>query len=271
MNAIDRPIRRVTVALDAGSDHHTALRQAAELAREMEAELCVVFVEESNLFRLCGLPAREIALGTGTWRQPDTRTLERELKARAVEARAGLERLAQAQRLTWSFQVWRGRMDEALKEAATHADLVTLGRRTRPVAEARPARRASRARPTPAPAPVVAFYEADSAAANRVLNVAARMARSALAPLVVVAPVPSSAAGRRVRAGVEQQLSDAGSVAVWHAIRPTRQSIFRALQDACARLVVIGADGPAVGAGLLDDMLQIANAEGLLVSGTGSS
>ncbi|MDP6706774.1 MAG: universal stress protein, partial [Alphaproteobacteria bacterium] len=107
--------RRVLVALDAGPGSRESLRRAAELADEMGAELSALFVEDANLFRLAGLPAAEIALGSGARRPFETRTLERELRARAAEARAELEEIARARQLAWSFQVWRGQMREALK------------------------------------------------------------------------------------------------------------------------------------------------------------
>ncbi len=98
--------RRVLVALDAGPDYLEPLARAAELAHEMEAELSALFIEDANLFRLVGLPAAEIALGSGARRPLEARTLERELRARAAEARASLEEIARARQLSWSFQVY---------------------------------------------------------------------------------------------------------------------------------------------------------------------
>lgn len=256
--------RRVLVALDSGPNYREPLARAAELAHEMEAELSALFIEDANLFRLVGLPATEIALGSATRRTLEARTLERELRARAAEARASLEEIARARELSWSFQVWRGQVREALREAAREADLVTLGRSTRPLARPRPR---PRHRPTPAPAPVVAFWEPGESGTEmeRILEVAVRMARAASAPLAIVAAVQSPARARRLRQVAEAWLAEAAISAGWRAVRPARESVLRALAQARPRLVVLEADGPAVREGLLDDILHAADAEGLLV------
>jgi len=264
----DRPFRRVLVALDAGPDYYGHLQRGAGLAQALGAELSVLFIEDDALFRLCGLSTVEIAFASRALRPMESRTLERELRARAAEARASVERIARVAELAWSFQVWRGRTDEALREAARHADLVSLSRALKPMAARRfrgvhaPATRI-------APVPVIAFHEAggDAATARRVLDVAGRVASSLAAPLTVVA-IGGSGRGQ-ARREAEARLADIGVEAQWRSIQPSKRSILRLLQRLPARLLVLDAHGPSVGGGLLDEMLQVSGAEGLLVGGRG--
>lgn len=267
MNGHERPIRRVLVALDAGPDYYAHLQRGAGLAQALGAELSVLFIEDVNLFRLCSLQTVEIAFASRAARPMESRTLERELRARAAEARASVERIARVAELAWSFQVWRGHADEALREASRHADLVSLSRALRPLAVKQ--LRGLHARATRiAPAPVIAFYEphVDAAVAARVLEIAARLALSLSAPLTVVATGGTRGQGRRA---AEARLAEVGVAARWHAIQPTRRSILRVLQHSPARLLVLGAHSPVMHQGFLDEMLQASGAEGLLVGGGG--
>lgn len=272
MYGSERSIRRVLVALDAGPDYYAALQRGAELARALGAELGVIFVEDVNLFRLCELPGVHIASGSRAWRRLETRALEHELRARAAEARASLERIAQVAELAWSFQVWRGRAGDVLREAARHADLVSLSRALRPLAVTRV--RGRRTSPTiSAAAPVAALFESDAelGAAERVIDIAARLAGSQSVPLLVIAPGRSSAAARRARQAVEARLLEIGVTPAWRGVRANRQSILRVLETAGPRLLVLGAHGPSVTAGLLDEMLLTTGAQALLVGGQASA
>jgi hypothetical protein len=267
----ERPVRRVLVALDCGPDYYAHLQRGAVLARALGAELSVLFIEDDNLFRLCGLPIVEIAVASRACRPVQTLSLERELRARAAEARASLERIARVAELAWSFQVWRGHAAEALSEAARHADLVSLTRALRPLAPSRRATVHVRAL-APAPAPVVAFYEAraDADVAERVIEIALRLARSHAAPLLVLAAGTGGPAGRRARLAAARRLEGSGVVLHWRSVQPTRRALLRTLATHGARLLVLDAHGPIMSDGLLDEMLQETGAEALLVGGAGA-
>ena len=128
MSAPMRNVRRILVALDAGPDSLSRLEQAAMLAAEMRIELAGLFVEDDDLFRLCGLPVREISLGSGAVRRPDRATMERELRIRQAEARRRLQDVAARRQVSWSFEVRRGRGRETLLGAAGDADVVAMSR-----------------------------------------------------------------------------------------------------------------------------------------------
>ena len=75
---------RIVVALDASPHSLAALRAAAQLAATIQAELYGLFVEDSDLLRLCDLPfCQEIGSFSATVRRLDSRSVERTLRVRA--------------------------------------------------------------------------------------------------------------------------------------------------------------------------------------------
>jgi nucleotide-binding universal stress UspA family protein len=128
------PIRRIVVGLDASPHSLAALEAAADLAARLEAELVGMFVEDINLLRLAELPfAREVGIFSGTRRRLDSGQVQRQLQAQAERARRALEGHARRVQVHWTFQVTRGVVASELLSAASEADLVILGRTSRPL------------------------------------------------------------------------------------------------------------------------------------------
>ena len=126
----ERGIKRILVAVDASPSSLMALEAAAELAASLGAELLGLFIEDINLLRLGDVPfVREVGVSTGSVRQVDLPSIQRQLRAQASQARRQLFRLAQSMGLHWSFRVARGVIERELLEAASEADLLILGRR----------------------------------------------------------------------------------------------------------------------------------------------
>jgi nucleotide-binding universal stress UspA family protein len=127
--APDEPrIRRILVALDASPQSVEVLRGAALLATGFEAELCGIFVEDSELFDLPGLPfVREVRVVSARVELLNAEQLAREVRALARRARRLLEEQALEAGLRWSFRTVRGRVVHELLSAAQDVDLVTLG------------------------------------------------------------------------------------------------------------------------------------------------
>jgi nucleotide-binding universal stress UspA family protein len=124
-----RKIHRILVALDASPHSLAALKAAAALAADLQAELLGMFVEDINLLRLAGLPgAREIVSSTGGVRELDTQRLERALRAQAAELEHALAAAAEGSHIRWTFRVARGRVVRELLTAAQEADMLVLGR-----------------------------------------------------------------------------------------------------------------------------------------------
>lgn len=206
----DQPIRRILVALDASSHSLAALQAAANLAAKMEAELLGLFVEDTNLLQLAGLPfARELGGAIGAARRLDTSTMERSLKAQAERSRLALADVAAASRLRSTFRVVRGMVAEEVLAAAHEADLVSIGkigRQPAPGGRLGPvARRIAAGAPrsvlltkhaVPAKPGVGVVYD-DSAAAGKALWVAAKLAHDG-GGLTVLIPASDGATGQHL-------------------------------------------------------------------------
>lgn len=131
----DEPaIRRILVALDASHHSLAALEAAAELAAGLEAELEGLFVEDVNLLRAAGLPAaREVRYPFDAAARLDPARMERQLRAQAEQARRALATACERRQIRWSFRVARGEVTPEVLAAALEADLLSLGRTSRPL------------------------------------------------------------------------------------------------------------------------------------------
>ncbi|NTU90826.1 MAG: universal stress protein [Chlorobiaceae bacterium] len=124
-----RTIRTIAVALDCSPHSKASLEAAAKMAARLSAELVGIFVEDTNLLRMAGLPfTEEIRLYSSTTTKLDEAQLERLLRLQAREARELLERTAEALTVRHTFRVMRGMVPEQLMSAATEADILVLGR-----------------------------------------------------------------------------------------------------------------------------------------------
>jgi nucleotide-binding universal stress UspA family protein len=122
-------IRRILVALDASPHSLSALEAAATLAARFSAELLGLFVEDINLLRSAQLPfAQEVGLFSGTLRRLDSQRVERQLRARAGQARQALAAVAERAQVRWSFRTTSGQIVPELLAAALDVDLVILGK-----------------------------------------------------------------------------------------------------------------------------------------------
>jgi nucleotide-binding universal stress UspA family protein len=128
-------IQQILVAFDASPHSLTALEAAAELARELQAELIAMFVEDVNLLKLAGLPfAQEIHYPKATTQKLDRFQMENQLRQQAGRARDIVRQIAERDSLAWTFRVARGVVAAELLAAALEADLLVLGRISRQLA-----------------------------------------------------------------------------------------------------------------------------------------
>jgi len=120
---------RILIALDLSAGSRSALRHAAELARQMKAELAGLFVEDENLVRLAGLRfAREFSRSGGPARELSPETMEKELARQARRLRQELELVATELDVRWSFQTRRGRvLSEILIASSIRPQILALG------------------------------------------------------------------------------------------------------------------------------------------------
>lgn len=197
----ERTIKRIVVALDASGHSLAALEAAADLASSLEAELHGLFVEDVNLLRIAGLPmARELQFPFARHVHIDPGTMRRQLRAQARQARRSISSICKRRRIEWTFRVVRGTVSSEILDAASSADLLCVGRASRPVLErqrtgstARAAAiRAERAvllisQGTQIQSPAVIVHDGSSHA-DRALPVACQVARTTGGLLWILVP-----------------------------------------------------------------------------------
>jgi hypothetical protein len=123
---VTRVAGRAVIALDPHRSGRGGLDAALLLAGDAPLELHGVFVEDENVFRLGGLPVREVVLGTAEVRAPSAAALVRQVRACLRDVQRGFEQAAAATRLPWSFEVLRGPLHEEIGRAAAGAELLVV-------------------------------------------------------------------------------------------------------------------------------------------------
>jgi len=120
---------RIWVALDDAECGLAALDAAAILASRLRAELRGLFVEDINLLRLARLPfSQVVGRASASWRPLDAAELERQLRGQAARSRALLSRLAERERLSWSFHVARGELVAETLTLSSQGEWVIFGK-----------------------------------------------------------------------------------------------------------------------------------------------
>lgn len=127
-------IKRIVIGLDTSHHSLAALRAAAQLARGLGAELHGLFVEDADLLRVAQLSVtKELQFPFSDHAQPSLGRMQRQLRAQARQAREALASICAQESIEWSFQVVRGDVSESVLKEAAKADLLCVGRVSRPV------------------------------------------------------------------------------------------------------------------------------------------
>ncbi|MBN2232051.1 MAG: universal stress protein [Deltaproteobacteria bacterium] len=201
----ERAVKRVLVTLDPYGQGVDALRAAAGIAADLEAELLGLLVEDIDLVRLAELPfAREIDIFTDDTEPLGGTRMKHDMQLQADRLRRMLATAAGQRRVPWQFRVTRGRVIDELMGRFQEFDLLILGQVRRPlVRRLKLAVRDRRQSRVPAPAghrpvqPVMVLYH-DSPASRRALATARRLARETQRPLMVVLPLNPAAVVREL-------------------------------------------------------------------------
>ncbi|MGD2145993.1 MAG: universal stress protein [Anaerolineae bacterium] len=210
-------IRRILIALDASQHSLAALRAAAVLASSLEAELQALFVEDTNLLRAAGLPmAKELEYPFASHAQMHPKRMERQLRAQASQARRALASICAREHVEWTFQVVRGSVAAKVIEEAAKADLLCLGRTSRPLVDRRGLGSTARAAATraersvllishgaPIRPPVVLVYDGSSCA-EQALLLASRLTEDLGGLLWILVPAGASKSSDEI----QEQIAD---------------------------------------------------------------
>jgi nucleotide-binding universal stress UspA family protein len=271
-------VRRILVGLDASTHSLAALAAAVELAAAMEAELEGLFVEDVNLLRLAGLPFVREVRHTASLEALDSPRMERALKAQAVQAREALAAAAERARVHWSFRVVRGHVAQEVVQAASQADLLTLGKQGR--SKSPRARLGSTAlrvalhapgalllveHGVPGDQPVLVLYDG-SDGAERALDAAARLAKMSGTHLIVLllAGAPDAAEQLETQAGLRIELERVHPR--FHALHEAdAQSLLRVCQSEAGGLVVLSTRSTALSEETIQKLLDCLRNPVLLV------
>lgn len=119
MNYSDHDIKRIIVSVDAGGFNLSTLEATVLLASYLQADLCGLFIEDTDLLQLANLPfTREITLHTGMSRDLNSSSIESNLMAMAAHMRQTLEALTKISNVGCTFRTVRGpRLESVIKES----------------------------------------------------------------------------------------------------------------------------------------------------------
>lgn len=212
-------IQRILIALDASHHSLAALRAAAELASSLQADLHGLFVEDDTLLRVAELSvARELQFPFATRGRLSPGRMSRQLRAQAQQAEQALSSLCKRHQIEWSFRVVRGDVSTLVLEEAVEADLLCLGRASRPVMHRSSVGSTAKAAAVGAPCcvllvsreteihpPIVVLYDGEPDN-KRALLLAARVALGHGGLLSVLVPPSAPGTSREIRERIKDSL-----------------------------------------------------------------
>jgi nucleotide-binding universal stress UspA family protein len=247
-------IERILVGLDTSYDSLAALRAAVELAHGLGARLHGMFVEDVNLLRVAELSvARELPYPFATRSRLSPRRMRRQLRAQAEQARQALSSLCQKRQVEWSFHVAQGSVSAEVLEEAGRADLLCVGRASRPVLGRSDVGSTATAAATEAPRsvllvprgtrihpPIVVLYE-DAPDARRALVLASQLAQHIEGLLSVVVPAAVTGPSREIQKQITDQLDAEGLVIRYRELIGSGvMSLIGAIQTEGGGVLVLG-------------------------------
>ena len=177
-----RAAAQVLALLDDAASGAALLELASPLARVLQRELSVVYVESSSSLVAAALPFTQVLARSGLqWLplQPDD--VEQGFRAHQARLRQLTARVALRDALRWSLRVVRGSLREAAEQLQSESDLLLLaGTPPLPTRSAHAASRPTRRQP------LVAVLGDGDEASQRAWQVASQLARALTGVLEVV-------------------------------------------------------------------------------------
>jgi hypothetical protein len=119
MNDVEHKITRIIINVDSGGFSSSIMESAVILASRLQANLCGLFIEDTELLQLANLPfTREVTLHTAIIRDMSSSSMERNLNAIASQMRLTMEELARISNVGCSFRTVRGpRLESIIRES----------------------------------------------------------------------------------------------------------------------------------------------------------
>jgi hypothetical protein len=163
----------VLALLDDAGAGAVLLEMSSALARTMQRELSVVFVESAPSLRAATLPFAQVLPASGSqWRPLQPGDVEQGFRAHAARLRDLAARYAMRDAVAWSLRVVRGSLGEAALQLQAESDLLLLA--GAPPLQSRGAAAAPAARRRPV---VITLGDGDEAS-RHALQVATQLARA---------------------------------------------------------------------------------------------
>ena len=136
MSKTKTPEPRIVVTMDTAARAEPAIAVATALARAYRRALHGLFIEDTDLLAVAGLPfAREIPRAGGEPRSLSNIALERQMARLAEQYRDAVERHAEAAAIPWTYASIRASKRRVMGEDATRTDLLVIGQ---PASSAKP-------------------------------------------------------------------------------------------------------------------------------------
>jgi nucleotide-binding universal stress UspA family protein len=272
-------IKRILVALDASTYSLAALEAAAVVAAGQRAELVGLFVEDENLLHLAGLPfAHQVRAPSARRESIDSDEMEQNLRLQASQARRALEAAAGRFGLRWSFHAVRGQVTARLLEAALEADMLAMGRVSRPFSSRGQVGSTARAamaktkhslllmpQGSNLSYPVLVTYDG-SPAGKQALLAATRMTWAGGNHLTVLLLSDSLEEVESLREEVNERLEERGLVAQFNWMpQATVDKLVELTRTFQNCVVILGGDNPLVRADAIQELLDATDCPVMLI------
>lgn len=138
--AFRQPGRRLLIGFNHYMECRSVLDCAAQVSQATGAELAGVFVEDQDLLDLARLPfSAETLYSSRQTRNLDSKSMEGQLRAIAMQMHDALRKLAERSSRQYSFSTVRGHLYRALAAQAGAGDLILLRSACVPWRSAKPA------------------------------------------------------------------------------------------------------------------------------------
>ena len=120
--------QKILVAIDTSKHSQAALEAAAALARTMEAKIQGLFVQDEVWNRISRLPSlTTVNTLTGKVTSFEEKKMEEQVELMKNRLRKKLEQVSKHHQLAHTWQSVHGKVEEKILEAASEADLITIG------------------------------------------------------------------------------------------------------------------------------------------------